>query len=704
MRRLQDSPWFKGTAALLLLAFACLGGLFGTFVLRGLLCQGADSWQETFRFQNLLREREAAVASLMADSLALGRLPLGEYTDGEQWSHWVELRESQGEADGGIWPDEALSYVQSRQYEQSIASLAALLDPEQTWFRFQVRTADGLWTLGGNLAPGQEMEQTVDGVYYASFGLGEYWVEDSGAQLWEEAASEETPGGSTGLVVECGVAREMSDTVQDGFYALLTDYAGERANFESNVTGLVVFLSLAGLCMAALLWTGGHRRGVQGAAITWQEKIFFDVYLLAMAAAWVGLAVVAVQSGENLIWLWSGEGADSSLDQVAVNLYTALFCGAAAGMAAAVALTLRTLAVRVKAGALGRTTLLVRVATWMVRTIHDFLLGLPLTWKAVLSFAAYALCSAFLLLNAWYSGLFMALWLLFNLAAMVYLSWWALGCSRLRRGARIIASGALDHQIDTARLPHDLRLQAEDLNNISVGLAGAVDEKMKSERFKAELITNVSHDLKTPLTSIINYVTLLKSTQQTDAKAREYIVVLDRKSQRLKKHTEDLVAASKASTGVLSVNRERIGMAQLVDQALGEWEEKLRDRNLTLVTGLPEGETWVYADGRHLWRVMDNLLSNCAKYAMEGTRIYLDLKRGKGQVSLSVKNISREALNIPPERLMERFVRGEESRSTEGSGLGLSIARSLTELQGGVFELSVDGDLFKATVTLPQAN
>ena len=180
--------------------------------------------------------------------------------------------------------------------------------------------------------------------------------------------------------------------------------------------------------------------------------------------------------------------------------------------------------------------------------------------------------------------------------------------------------------------------------------------------------------------------------------------MLDRKSQRLKKLTEDLVEASKASTGVLSVNREKIGMGQLIDQALGEWAEKLEERKLTLVPTLPEGETWVYADGRHLWRVIDNLLSNCAKYAMEGTRVYLDLERGKGQVTLSIKNVSREPLNIPPERLMERFVRGDESRTTEGSGLGLSIARSLTELQGGEFQLTVDGDLFKAEVILPQAS
>ena len=322
----------------------------------------------------------------------------------------------------------------------------------------------------------------------------------------------------------------------------------------------------------------------------------------------------------------------------------------------------------------------------------------------MLGFGAYVIFTFWLILVGRYDGVFMLMYFCLQLVLLLFLSWWAYGYHRLRQGTKTIARGDLEYQIDTKRMPYDLRLQAEDLNNISVGLSGAVEEKMKSERFKAELITNVSHDLKTPLTSIINYVNLLKSTEQSDPKAVEYIEVLDRKSQRLKKLTEDLVEASKASTGVLSVCREKIGMSQLIDQALAEWEEKLGDRRLTLVTNLPEGETWVYADGRHLWRVIDNLLSNCAKYAMEGTRVYLDLERGKGQVVLAVKNISREPLNVPAERLMERFVRGEESRSTEGSGLGLSIARSLTELQGGSFGLAVDGDLFKAMVTLPQAN
>ena len=714
IRKIQTSPWFKGLVSLLLVACAALGGLFGTFVLRGLLCQGTDSWQDTYRFQNLLQERQGAVAALIADSLAVGQLPLGEYTDEEEWSYGVAFWESQGEIAYQIWPDEALSYVQIRRYEQDIAALSARLDPAQTWFRFQVRTADGSFTLGGNLAPGEALEETVDTVYYAGFNLGEHWVEDSGFAWttdgwWEETASAESPDAgipsaqSIPLVLECGVARAMDDTVQDDFWALFVDYGEERANFDAHVTGCANFLSLVGLCVLALMWTGGHRRGMEGIVLTWQERIFFDLYLLAMAAAGVGCLAAALQSGDYLIRLWEGNVADSSLDQVAVNLYTALFAAAVTGMVLAAALTLRTLAVRVKARALARSTLLCRVLMGLGKVLGEFLRNLPFTWKAAAAFLLYFFVNLILFTNAYYwSSNF--LWLALNGAVFLFLCWWAVGMSRLRKGSRAIAAGDLDHRVDTRLMPHDLRMQAEDLNNISVGLAGAVDEKMRSERFKAELITNVSHDLKTPLTSIINYVDLLKTTQQTDPKAAEYIQVLDRKSQRLKKLTEDLVEASKASTGTLAVHREKIGMGQLIDQALGEWTEKLEDRKLTVVTSLPEGETWVYADGRHLWRVIDNLLSNCAKYAMEGTRVYLDLTRGKGQVTLSVKNVSRDPLNIPPERLMERFVRGEESRTTEGSGLGLSIARSLTELQGGEFRLAVDGDLFKASVVLPQAN
>ena len=226
----------------------------------------------------------------------------------------------------------------------------------------------------------------------------------------------------------------------------------------------------------------------------------------------------------------------------------------------------------------------------------------------------------------------------------------------------------------------------------------AVARQMKSERMKTELITNVSHDLKTPLTSLISYVDLLKKEGLTSERAPEYLDVLDRQSQRLKKLTEDLVEASKASTGNIQAKLEDTDVNLLLSQAVGEYSERLAAASLTPVTTLDIAEPHILVDGRLLWRVFDNLLSNVTKYALPGTRVYLTTEARDGKVFVTFRNVSREPLNISAEELMERFVRGDASRNTEGSGLGLSIARSLTELNGGSLALTVDGDLFKATL------
>ena len=265
-----------------------------------------------------------------------------------------------------------------------------------------------------------------------------------------------------------------------------------------------------------------------------------------------------------------------------------------------------------------------------------------------------------------------------------------------------MAEGNLNYVTDTEHIPWDLRGLGVDLNAISKGMQKAVDQRIRSDRFRTELITNVSHDLKTPLTSIINYVDLLKKRNLADETARNYLEVLDRKSQRLKTLTEDLVEASKASAGVLPVERQRLETCQLVEQALGEYAEPLSAAPLTVVTRYPTEGAFIWADGRQLWRILDNLLSNCAKYAMPGTRVYVDVARKDGQVLLAVKNISADPLNLPAEELLQRFVRGDDARTGEGSGLGLSIAQSLTNLQGGKFRLQVDGDLFKACVIFPE--
>lgn len=686
MKKLQCSAAAKICAVLVLLAAAFGAGVFGVRALVSSVSITRSSWQDSSRFYSAIDERRQGLV------------------EGIELSQTLEELEKQI-AEGAANP---LAYADAEALREEKARVEEQFSRQNTWFRFRLLTDDGQTLLGTNLKDDEAISRTVKEMHYFSFELWDgsvnYDPETGDLGL---SPSDANPEGETApsmkLVLEYGVPEKVDDSIQDEFSQIWRLWDMDRASFDQYLTG---FLNLGALTLLALiwiLWTAGHKSGAEEIVLTWQERIFFDVYAVVMIAGIAWLAFGTVWAAEQLYWGQSyavrGEDFDTFFN-LGVTGAGALFT---AGVGCAV-LLLRTLAVRVKARCLGKTTLLCRVAAWMAGTIHDFVRFLPFTWKIVLGFGAYVIVTFFLIMEGVYNGAFMFMYLCLQLALVLFLAWWAYGYYRLRQGTKTIARGDLEYQIDTRHMPYDLRLQAEDLNNISVGLAGAVDEKMKSERFKAELITNVSHDLKTPLTSIINYVNLLKSTQQTDPKAIDYIEVLDRKSQRLKKLTEDLVEASKASTGVLSVTREKIGMSQLIDQATAEWEEKLSDRRLTLVTTLPEGETWVYADGRHLWRVIDNLLSNCAKYAMEGTRIYLDLERGKGQVALSVKNISRDPLNVPAERLMERFVRGEESRSTEGSGLGLSIARSLTELQGGAFDLAVDGDLFKAIVTLPQAN
>ena len=229
-----------------------------------------------------------------------------------------------------------------------------------------------------------------------------------------------------------------------------------------------------------------------------------------------------------------------------------------------------------------------------------------------------------------------------------------------------------------------------------------LDAQLRSERMKTELITNVSHDLKTPLTSIVNYVDLLKKEELT-GKTAEYVEVLDRQSARLKKLTEDLVEASKASTGSLNVNVERVSVTELIEQARAEYAVRLKESGLQAIVRQPDEEVVVWADGKYVWRILDNLLSNVCKYAMPNTRVYLELRKEGDNAVVSVKNMSRESLNISAEELMERFVRGDSSRNTEGSGLGLSIAQSLAKLMGGEVHVTIDGDLFKAEVSLPLA-
>ena len=271
----------------------------------------------------------------------------------------------------------------------------------------------------------------------------------------------------------------------------------------------------------------------------------------------------------------------------------------------------------------------------------------------------------------------------------------------LHNGARAISKGDTSYRISTSLLFGAFKKHADYLNNINDGVNKAVEERLRSESLKTELITNVSHDLKTPLTSIVNYIDLLKKTDIKDEKAKEYVEVIDRQSQRLKKLTVDIVEASKAATGNVEVHYEDTALNVILLQTNGEYIERLQEKSLTLVQEIPDEDIRISTDGRLLWRIIDNLMNNICKYSMPGTRVYLTLWENNGRAFISFRNISRNKLGITPESLTERFVRGDSSRNTEGSGLGLSIANSLTEIMGGKLSIIIDGDLFKVTLSFP---
>ncbi len=448
---------------------------------------------------------------------------------------------------------------------------------------------------------------------------------------------------------------------------------------------------LAVLLFVFLMAAAGHHDASGEVKAGFVEKIPADlllaVCLAGMAGCWIGISETV-----------------SSNYPVASLIFTAL-CLLASGLLAL--LWLMSAAVRLKLGTFLDSCLIWRFLRWIWKWIKagfGLLKGIPLVWKWIPLFIVLMLADILLTASFRRDGdmLFLVKLLEWALlaAAILYL---VLCFRRLREGAKAIAAGEETVVIDEKYMVGDLKDHAEDLMHIRDGLSRAVDERMKSERLRTELITNVSHDIKTPLTSIINYVDLLSREEPENEKTKEYVEVLQRQSARLKKLTDDLVEASKASTGNLPVAPEKLELGVLLDQTAGEYGERLAEKKLELRVTKPEGPVYVRADPRHLWRILDNLMNNILKYALPGTRVYLDLAREGRGAALSFRNISAQPLNIRAEELTERFVRGDSARSTEGSGLGLAIAASLAKLQNIELELAVDGDLFKVVLRFGEA-
>lgn len=463
-------------------------------------------------------------------------------------------------------------------------------------------------------------------------------------------------------------------------------------------------LLVAALLYVYLLCAAGRRPGAEGVQPGRLHRVPTDVlYVCAAGLAALLLALASLLAfGGTLVY--------ASVSAFVPLLLVFAVCGTGEALLL-VGVSMST-AVRVKTRTWLSSMLVYRALRCLLRGarsawsgVSAVLHGLPLVWKLLLACGGYVLLSVVLINEAFYSSdLYLLLYLLLSAAGALLLCRYAVGFDRLRRGAQKLAGGELACRVETKGMPRGVRTLAEDLGRVSEGAQRALEERMKSERMKTDLITNVSHDLKTPLTSIVNYVELLKKEELHNETAAGYVAVLDRQAQRLKKLTEDVVEASKASSGAINVRLAQLDAAELIRQCAAEYGERFAAAQLTPVLRLPDGPLLVRADGRLLWRVFDNLLGNAVKYAMPGTRVYFDAEAQHNEALLSVRNISREPLEKSGDELMERFVRGDASRRAEGSGLGLSIAGSLMALQGGTLAVLPDGDLFRADVRLPLAS
>ncbi len=347
--------------------------------------------------------------------------------------------------------------------------------------------------------------------------------------------------------------------------------------------------------------------------------------------------------------------------------------------------------------------LIYRILKALRRVIVKFFFAVPMIWRTltVLFLNVLVDYTVFWMLYEWEWGIAILLCVIKNLCLIAIALGSAWSMRRLQKGGQAIAKGELSFRVDTRFMIGDFRRHGENLNSISGGMSAAVEQRLKSERMKTELITNVSHDIKTPLTSIINYASLIGREECSSQNHKEYSEVLVRKSEHLKRLLDDLVEVSKANTGNLDVELTPCEAGVLLTQVSGEFEERCRAAGLELVAQQPEEGVCIMADSRRIWRVFENLMSNACKYSLPGSRVYLSLEYTKNEAVFIFRNTSAAALNVTPDELMERFVRGDSSRTTEGSGLGLSIARSLTELQNGRMDITIDGDLFKVILRFP---
>lgn len=495
----------------------------------------------------------------------------------------------------------------------------------------------------------------------------------------------------------------------DTKFSVADSMADEAENYETY--SKLMFPMLAGAIFGSVLWligmvwltvTAGRRPEDEEIHLNGFDRWYTEIAAGTVIGIWLAGTII---SGTLI--------ANSSLGYshvVVTVIVICLICGTYT--MAWFLIGYLSLVRRIKAGTLWKNSLIRKVLKWIGKCsgkLADFARAFSRNTaekiKVLLVGGAF-LFLQFLIIGCVFSGagVFLLALMAVDVAVMIFAIRKADGLDLIMDGLKKISDGELQYKIKTDTLTGKQKVMAEYINNIGGGLDAAVENSLKKERMQTELITNVSHDLKTPLTSIINYVDLMKRENPTDPKIQEYLRILDEKSQRLKVLTEDVVEASKASTGNIKLEMNDIDFVEMVQQVIGEFEEKFKEKNLTMMVHFTDEPSIIYADGQRMWRVLENVFGNVVKYAMEGTRVYAEISNRNKKVTFSLKNISAQPLNISADELTERFIRGDVARNTEGSGLGLSIAKSLTELQGGEFKLYLDGDLFKVMITFVAKN
>ena len=495
----------------------------------------------------------------------------------------------------------------------------------------------------------------------------------------------------------------------DTKFSVADSMADEAENYETY--SKLMFPMLAGAVFGSVLWligmvwltvTAGRKPKDEEIHLNGFDRWYTEIAAGAVIGIWLAGTII---SGTLI--------ANSSLGYsyaVVTVIVTCLICGTYT--MAWFLIGYLSLVRRIKAGTLWKNSLIRTVLKWIGKCsgkLADFARAFSRNTaekiKVLLVGGAF-LFLQFLIIGCIFNGagVFLLALMAVDVAAIIFAIRKADGLDLIMDGLKKISDGELQYKIKTDTLTGKQKVMAEYINNIGGGLDAAVENSLKKERMQTELITNVSHDLKTPLTSIINYVDLMKRENPTDPKIQEYLRILDEKSQRLKVLTEDVVEASKASTGNIKLEMNDIDFVEMVQQVIGEFEEKFQEKNLTMMVHFTDEPSIIYADGQRMWRVLENVFGNVVKYAMEGTRVYAEISNRNKKVTFSLKNISAQPLNISADELTERFIRGDVARNTEGSGLGLSIAKSLTELQGGEFKLYLDGDLFKVMITFVAKN